>query len=236
MQGASIGYLAEGSPSDKLRGQISCRMAGWGAMIVLLAGIALFAGCSSRASRVHPVEIDASSASSEAMELYDKDGDGALAGAELNAVPGIKKQVERYDRDGDQRVSRDEIAERIAEWSSNRLAFMGCSYIVTLDGQPLGGATITLVPEPYLGANVKPASGLTHSNGLTRLTHADEDLPKSSNGRPIPGVFGGTYKVQVTHPSRKIPAKYNTATELGEEIAPDVNPNDLPINLPLSSK
>jgi hypothetical protein len=68
------------------------------------------------------------------------------------------------------------------------------------------------------------------------MSHADEDLPKSANGRPIAGVKGGTYKVQVTHPSRKIPAKYNTATELGEEIAYDINPNDAPISLALTSK
>jgi hypothetical protein len=61
-------------------------------------------------------------------------------------------------------------------------------------------------------------------------------LPKTANGRPISGVFGGTYKIQVTHPSRSIPAKYNTATELGEEIAPDINPNDAPMRLALTSK
>ena len=72
--------------------------------------------------------------------------------------------------------------------------------------------------------------------GLARLTHADEDLPKSTNGRPIAGVKGGTYKVQITHPTKKIPAKYNTATELGEEMAYDVNPNDALIRLSLTSK
>ena len=73
-------------------------------------------------------------------------------------------------------------------------------------------------------------------SGLARLTHADEDLPKTANGRPIAGVKGGTYQVQITHPTRKVPAKYNTATELGEEIAYDINPNDAPIGLSLTSK
>jgi hypothetical protein len=192
-------------------------------------------GCSQRASRVQPVEIDASSASSQAMELYDKNADGALAGDELNAVPGIKKYLDKYDKDSDQRVTRDEIAARLGDWGSQKLALMGRSYVVTLDGRPLEGATVTMVPETYLGEGVKPATGVTASNGLTRMSHADEDLPKSANGRPIPGVKGGTFKVQITHPSRQIPAKYNTSTELGDEVAYDINVQDAPVTLALTS-
>ena len=201
-----------------------------------LGSFALLTGCNFGPSRIMPVSIDASAASRQAIEMYDKDGDGTIAGTELNAVPGIKKNISHYDRDSDGRVSRDEIAARLNDWSKQQLALMGCSYIVTLDGQPLDEATVTLVPEPYLGPNVKAASGVTMPTGLARLTHADEDLPKSTNGRPIAGVKGGTYKVQVTHPTKKIPAKYNTATELGEEIAYDINPNDAPIRLSLTSK
>jgi hypothetical protein len=201
-----------------------------------LGSFALLTGCNFGPSRVMPVSIDASAASRQAIEMYDKDGDGTIAGTELNAVPGIKKNISQYDRDGDGRVSKDEIAARLNDWGNHQLAIMGCSYIVTLDGQPLSDATITLVPESYLGPNVKPASGVTMPSGLVRLSHADDDLPKSANGRPISGVKGGTYKVQVTHPTAKIPAKYNTATELGEEIAYDLNPNDVAMKLALTSK
>jgi hypothetical protein len=210
-------------------------MVGQRTLVLLLGSVTGLVGCSQRASRISPVDIDASSASSEAMELYDKNGDGALAGDELNAVPGIKKYLSKYDRDSDQRVTRDEIATRLGEWGSQKLALMGRSYIVTLDGRPLEGATVTLVPEAYMGDAVKPATGTTAFNGLTRMSHADEDLPKSANGRPIPGVKGGTFKIQVTHSSRKIPAKYNTATELGDEVAYDINVQDAPVTLALTS-
>jgi hypothetical protein len=169
------------------------------------------------------------------MELYDKNADGALAGDELTAVPGIKKHLDKYDTDGNQQVSRDEIAARLGDWGSQKMALMGRSYVVTLDGRPLEGATVTMVPESYLGDGVKQATGVTAANGLTRMTHADEDLPKSANGRPIPGVRGGTFKVQVTHPSRKIPANYNTSTELGDEVAYDINVTDAPVTLALKS-
>jgi hypothetical protein len=206
------------------------------ALVGIGSVVAVFSGCDYGASRVVPVSIDASGASRQALEMYDKDGDESLAATELDAVPGIKKNLSHYDHDGDGRVSRDEIAARLNDWANHQLALMGCTYVVTLDGQPLSEATITLVPESYLGPNVKPASGLTMPNGLVRLSHADEDLPKSANGRPIGGVKGGTYKVQVTHPTAKIPAKYNTATELGEEIAYDLNPNDVAMKLALTSK
>jgi hypothetical protein len=235
MQGASVRFVAGRASSAKLRGVFPTSLAGSCAFMCLLGSLALLVGCSHRASRVQPVDINASSASSQAMELYDKNADGALAGDELNAVPGIKKYLDKYDRDSDQRVTRDEIAARLSDWSSQKMALMGRSYVVTLDGRNLEGATITMVPEPYLGENVKQATGVTASNGLARMSHADEDLPKSANGRPIPGVKGGTFKIQVTHPSRKIPAKYNTATELGDEVAYDINVQDAPVTLALTS-
>ena len=35
------------------------------------------------------------------------------------------------------------------------------------------------------------------------------------------GVYGGTYKIEITHPNVQVPAKYNTSTTLGEEVARD---------------
>jgi hypothetical protein len=197
---------------------------------------ALLMGCSGTASRVLPIAIDPSTASSTAIELYDKDGDGAISGKELDDVPGIKKYLDRYDRDGDGKVIRAEIADRLEDWSNQRLALSGASLAVKLDGEWLEGATVTFVPESYLGPNVKPAYGTTMQNGFASVSHAEEDLPKSSSGRSIPGVFSGTYKIQITHPNRNIPARYNTATQLGEEIAYDINPTGTTIPISLSSK
>ena len=71
-----------------------------------------------------------SSASSAAIELYDKDGDGAIAAPSCNAVPGIKKHLNHYDRDGDGDVTRDEIAERLQMFGpATRLAIMGSTYL-----------------------------------------------------------------------------------------------------------
>jgi hypothetical protein len=148
----------------------------------------------------------------------------------------MKKHLDKYDKDSNQKVTRNEIAERIQVWTSSQLALLGATFSIRLDGRPLDGATVTLIPESYLGPDVKSASGVTNSVGLTRASHAEEDLPKTASGRPLYGVKAGTYKIQITHPSRKIPAKYNTATEIGEEIAPDINPTQAPIRLSLTSQ
>ncbi len=196
----------------------------------------LVVGCSSQPSRVSPVEIDPSDASSAALEMYDKDGDSAIGGGELDAVPGIKKHLGKYDSNSDGKVGRDEIQSRLQSMIDEKTALLGATFIVQFDGQLLEGATVELVPEGYLGENVKPATGETGPTGLARLSHADEFLPKTANGRPLPGVFAGTYKIRVTHPSRNIPAKYNSATQIGEEIAHDLNPTDAAMPLSLTSK
>ena len=78
-------------------------------------------------------------------------------------MPGIKKNISHYDRDSDGRISRDEIAARVNDWASQQLALMGCTYVVTIDGQPLADATITLVPEPSVGSKRQAGLGNHHA-------------------------------------------------------------------------
>jgi hypothetical protein len=113
---------------------------------------------------------------------------------------------------------------------------MGSAYVVSLDGKPLSGALMTFEPEPYLEPNVKPASGETSQIGLTRPSHDPEHLPKTANGRTIYGMTSGTFKIKITHPSQNIPARYNTQTELGDEVAHDINPTGAAIRINLTSR
>ena len=75
------------------------------------------------------------------------------------------------------------------------------------------------VPEPFLGGAVEEATGVTDASGTAVLAIADEKLPSHLKG--ISGVRSGFYKVEITHPDKNIPAKYNTETTLGHEIASD---------------
>jgi hypothetical protein len=178
-------------------------------------------GCSSQPAAIDPVDVDPGDASRQAIELYDKDQDGALADRELAAVPGIAKYKSLYDQDGDGAVSQEEIETRLDLWSDQGLGFRPLNVVVIVDGRPLADAALVFDPEPYLGPNVKRATGTTDSNGMASLAVAVEDMPPELADLPIDGVMGGTFKVRVTHPSVKLPARFNDETELGEEIAFD---------------
>ncbi len=51
------------------------------------------------------------------------------------------------------------------------------------------------------------------------LAIADDKLPSDLKG--FPGIRPGYYMVEITHPSKTIPTRYNTETTLGQEVASD---------------
>src|SRR5215208_3819249 len=86
------------------------------------------ASCNSRPSRVKQPGINASSAGSQAIEMYDKNSDGQISGAELDQAPALKAALPRLDTDGDKGVSADEVAARVNAWKAMRtgLASVRC--------------------------------------------------------------------------------------------------------------
>src|SRR5689334_21545162 len=76
----------------------------------------VFTGCNSRPAAVLPPAINASQAGSQAIELYDKSGDGIIAGGELDRAPALTEALSRLDTNGDKGVSADEIAARVNSW------------------------------------------------------------------------------------------------------------------------
>ena len=92
-------------------------------VVAVLLGTLLNLGCSRRPGRIHPPGI-AAGAAAAAMKQYDTDGDGKVAGEELDKAPSLKSAIENLDTNGDGAVSGDEVAERIAEWKRSRLGRM----------------------------------------------------------------------------------------------------------------
>ena len=199
--------------------------------VLTLTAIALGVGCNSRPSTLDAVSIDAASAADGAIAQADANGDQSLDDAELAKIPGMLKQKEKYDVDGNGVVSKQEIADRINLWASQGLGVKTLAVEVTLDGRPLPEATVTFVPEPFLGEGPKPATGVTDVNGATKVSVANEHLPEQLQQARLRGLYGGIYRIEVTHPQRTIPAKYNTATTLGEEIARDAAPDRVKLQL-----
>ncbi len=179
------------------------------------------AGCSSGPRAIAPVDIDADQAAERAIEMYDKDGDGTLNASELSEIPGIQKHLDKYDLDADGIVSADEITGRIELWEEQAMGIRTLEVQVIMENRPLGGANVRFVPEAFLGDGPKIASGTTDSKGFAKISVAADELPEDLRKARMRGIFGGIYKIEITHPNLNVPARFNTATTLGEEVARD---------------
>ena len=181
--------------------------------LMLLA--ALLFGCGGP-SRIHPPGIDADAAGPAAIQEYDTNKDGAIAGDELAKAGSIYQAFSRIDgavegSSPDQKVTAEEITARINQWKESRVGRMALQCTVKYRGMPLEGATVTFVPEKFLGENVQAANGTTDRNGTAVVRIPDVDPP---------GVAPGLYKVEISKQvggQEQVPPQYNTQTILGQE-------------------
>jgi hypothetical protein len=198
------------------------RAARW---LLLAALLPLPAGCASR--DVPAPEISAEDAGWQALARYDRNGDGWLDAKELKHCPALQRSLTAFDKNRDGRLTAEEIAERIATYRAAHVGLMGFTCRLTLDGQPLEGATVTFVPEPFLGPAVQPATGVSDARGTACLRTA---------GAEVPGVACGLFRIEVSRKNASgqetLPARYNTRTVLGLEVAPDA-PEQGVLRLPL---
>jgi hypothetical protein len=176
---------------------------------------ALLAGCSNTPARVVPPTIP-NDAGQAAVARFDKNGNQVIDGAELDQVPSIRSAIRRYDRNQDNNVSAEEIESRIQSWRDSKVGLMQTSLTLLLDGRPLSGAEVRMIPEEFLGGALQPASALTDSAGRAALKISDQ--PTGA------GVQLGLYRIEVSKKSgaeETVPQKYNQRTQLGCEIAMD---------------
>jgi hypothetical protein len=177
----------------------------------------LLSGCSGRPGRVAPPKLDPTAAAEKALADFDTNGDGGINAAELDACPGLKAVAKAVDTDKDGRLSAAEIAARIEQWGAKRVAMVAVNCRVVKGGRPLPGATVTFVPEKFLGENIKPASGVSDNTGRVELAVV---------GVPLKGLAHcGFFRVEISKKEgdkELISAKFNRDTVLGEEI----NEND----------
>jgi hypothetical protein len=185
-----------------------------------LAGIGVaIAGCSRGPSRIEVASYDPASAAAKAMEIYDTDKDGFVAGEELAKAPGLKAALKALDIDKNGKVSAQEISERVTEWKNQAVALMSFTCDVTLDGNFIEGATVTYEPDGFLEGVVAEAVDTTNIAGTARPS-----VPKANRPTPTtpPGIQPGIYKVRISklvNGQESIPARYNTETILGHEVS-----------------
>lgn len=119
------------------------------------------------------------------------------------------------------------------------LALLGCgpSYdvnsvtgIVTMDGAPLPNARVTFTPPQG-----RPSTGVTDASGRYELRYV-RDTMGAEVGRHAVAIttefVPPVSDVETPTPPEKIPARYNTATTLSEEV--QAGPNE--IDFALESK
>jgi len=183
--------------------------------------LATAVSCNRGPSRIKQPSINASSAGSLAIEQYDTNHDGKIAGDELEKAPALKAALPRLDTDNDGGVTAAEVAARVTSWKAMESAMISVPCRVTLDGQPLAGATVTFEPEAFLGDQIKTAFSTTNAQGTV-----SPNIPKEQ--RPDPTLPGGAnlglYKVRISkmvNGKETIPARYNTETILGQEVSDD---------------
>ena len=197
------------------QGKTRLRVAAVCVAVLMVFGLMVF-GCSGRPGRLKAPEIDAEDAGNKAMAQYDTNGDGAVGGGELQKAPSLAAAFGRLDTDGNGRVSGEEVAARVRFWAARKLGRISTQCLITRNGQPLEGVTVTYEPEEFLSGSISGGSGVTNKQGLAVI---------SVPGVTSPGVPCGLYLVKVTKLEggrETIPAKYNSETILGREISPYV--------------
>jgi hypothetical protein len=197
---------------DDARRAEGAEMRYWFLLIVAVA--AILPGCWGGPAGVAPPDWDPEGMADAAMQLNDKNNDGILDEEELAAAPGLKAAAEAEggsaDANNDGKLTRDEIRDRIAYYEQTQTGIQMAGMQFNRNRQPLAGATVELVPEPFLEGVLDVARGETRPTGFA--------LP-SIEGESMEGVRPGMYRIKVTHPSG-IPPKYNENTIWGLEVIP----------------
>jgi hypothetical protein len=180
----------------------------------------------------------ASNAGAQAVTQLDANHDGALDYAELANAPGLRAGVATIKKLASsrrpmppesqlqtQKITAEEIDARIQEWKARGTGRISVPcHVLRVNKKagkagakptPISGAEVKLVPEGFLGPGLTTGTGTTDSRGDAIVSQ-----PSRGGDDPSSGMSPGFYRVEITKGS-EIPAKYNTATILGAEVAGD---------------
>ena len=180
----------------------------------LLLSLITLTGAGCGEARLHAPKVSPEEAARIALADYDTNGDGFIDEEEAAHSPGLKAALKHWSKSG--KLSPDEIIERFHRYGESEVAIVGVHCRVLFGGRPLVGAQVTFVPEKFMGPNVKPATGISDDSGMVELL---------IDRQTFPGVHRGVYRIEVSKRdsagTELLPARYNSATTLGEEVAED---------------
>ena len=158
--------------------------------LILLVAVALCVGCGGPA-RVEAPELDSKAAASEAMALYDQDGDGQLTDSELKASGALLGAKAEIDEDEDGIITEAEIESRIDYFVQGRDGRISLACYVVKGNTPVRGADVRFVPEPFMADMIEGAMGTTNEGGMA-IVNMDDCLlytspsPRDQRGSRMP--------------------------------------------------
>lgn len=188
-------------------------------LAAVAAMFALVSGCDSPPSRIYQIDASSTTLAAALIDEGDKDKNRALSTDELKSMPYVAPMAAAYDANRDHLLSEQEIADRLGSVVFDpRKALATGEFVVTRKGSPLAGAEVRLLPAPGLVDYLPIATGKSNRDGIARMTMEAEHRP--ANAPNVAGLIRpGLYRIEVTHPSIPVPAKYNEQTTLGVEVS-----------------
>lgn len=176
-------------------------------VLISIMGVVLIcsAGCLSKPSRVEAPALDPEGHAAKAMTEYDKNGDGKIAGDELDACLGMKSVLADMDTNKDGALDKGEIANRIKSWVDSKVGLTCPSMSFTKGKKALKTGKISLVPEAFLSDVLKQADA--------DIAEGSCSPSSAGNVDNLPGMAYGFYKIQLD----------GADTGVGVEIS-DMNP------------
>ena len=180
--------------------------------------VLLAAGCGSSGTPEVQAQAayDPAALTAAAFAEYDRDKNGFLEGAELDACPALKGSLVGIDTNRDGKISKAELQARFEAYKVANAGSVAVAVTITLDGAPLSDATVQFVPEACMGGAIPEATGKTRANGTISA------FTVVRKGREFAGLQPGLYRIKVTRPDaragKSLPARYNTKTTLGAEV------------------
>lgn len=179
----------------------------------LVACVLFLSGCGpGRPARIVPPALDPSAVTAAILAKADANNDGVLTASERTAIPALATVAAQLDADRDGRLSQEELRGWLESVRDSKVAITSFTAIVTHLGKPLANVAVKLVPEPFMGPEMRAAEGVTDASGAASVT-----IP----GSKYPGVNCGLYRVEITgrgNGGQMLPPHYNTKTELGTAV------------------
>jgi hypothetical protein len=188
-----------------------------GCALVLCCVTLASVGCwGSHPSRMEQAKFS-SNAGADALATYDTNKDGKISGEELFNCPSLKAAINQLDPNKTGEVTAAMIDARVKSWIDTKISRQNFSCTVLRNGKPFADATVTFIPEKFLGPAVLPAKGKTGKTGIASIS------VQTTGPRDPAGIGPGFYRVVITKEGTNIPDKYSkeATTTLGQEIARD---------------